>query len=171
MSVLSDAESSQFREIYDTTYRSVHKYVTRRISDEVDDLVEDTYITAWRRRESIPIEAEERLLWIYGIARRLIANRLRLRSRRSRFVREFGPLNHEAPSTESAAVASVIVHSALGKMRQRDREILLLVEWEGLTLHQAAQVLGVAPTTATKRLATARERFKAFCGSVKVPTP
>ena len=159
-----EAESAGFRELYLETYPAVYKYVFRRLRTDVDDVVEDTFVTAWRRRSSTPSNPDEHLLWLYGIARRLIANRVRLHSRRGRFVREMEPISHTASSTEDAAVASVMVHAALGRMKHNDREILLLVEWDGLSVDQSARVLGINSTTATKRLAAARQQFKQLCG-------
>lgn len=162
-----DVESLRFREMYIATFPSVFKYVFRRLKEDVDDVVEETYITAWRRRKDIPEDSDECQLWLFGIARRLMANRFRLRSHRSRFVRQMEPLTSNETNTEGAALASVLVHSALGKMRRRDREILLLVEWDGLTVDQSARVLAISPTAATKRLAVAREQFKTLCGNVE----
>jgi RNA polymerase sigma-70 factor (ECF subfamily) len=53
-----------------------------------------------------------------------------------------------------------LVHEALGRLGSRDREILLLAEWEDLTPAQIAEVLGCLAMTARGRLHRARRRFR-----------
>jgi RNA polymerase sigma-70 factor (ECF subfamily) len=53
------------------------------------------------------------------------------------------------------------VHAALRRLGARDREVLLLAEWEGLTAAQIAAVVGCLTVTARGRLHRARLRFRA----------
>jgi RNA polymerase sigma-70 factor (ECF subfamily) len=53
------------------------------------------------------------------------------------------------------------VHEALARLGARDREVLLLAEWEGLAPRQIAGILGCAAVTARARLHRARKRFRA----------
>ena len=52
------------------------------------------------------------------------------------------------------------MHEALARLRPRDREVLLLAEWEGLSPAQIAGVLGCLTVTARGRLHRARRRFR-----------
>ena len=52
------------------------------------------------------------------------------------------------------------VHAALARLSDRDREVLLLVEWEGLRPAELATVLGCREVTARGRLYRARSRFR-----------
>ena len=53
------------------------------------------------------------------------------------------------------------MHEALRRLGPRDREVLLLAEWEGLSPAQIAAVLGCLTVTARGRLHRARRRFRA----------
>ena len=53
------------------------------------------------------------------------------------------------------------MHEALDRLRSRDREVLLLAEWEGLSPAQIAAVVGCTTVTARGRLHRARHRFRA----------
>ena len=53
------------------------------------------------------------------------------------------------------------MHEALRRLGPRDREVLLLAEWEGLSPAQIATVLGCSTVTARGRLHRARRRFRA----------
>ncbi len=53
------------------------------------------------------------------------------------------------------------MHEALHRLAPRDREVLLLAEWEGLSSAEIAGALGCLSITARGRLHRARRRFRA----------
>jgi DNA-directed RNA polymerase specialized sigma24 family protein len=59
-------------------------YVLRRTAspDDAADVLAETFLTAWRRLEDMPREPQSRL-WLYGVARRVLANHYRGERRRS----------------------------------------------------------------------------------------
>ncbi len=72
--------------------------------------------------------------------------------------------------------ASAHLSAALSSLSERDRELLLLMAWEGLEPQQAAEVLGVRPNTlavrfhrARRRLSAALEAHEADDGSERAP--
>jgi len=56
-----------FPALYERTNKQISQYVFRRISFDVEDVVDDIYTTAWRKRDDIPTDDEEALLWLYAI--------------------------------------------------------------------------------------------------------
>jgi DNA-directed RNA polymerase specialized sigma24 family protein len=54
-----------------------------------------------------------------------------------------------------------LVHEALRRLGPRDREVLLLAEWEDLAPAEIAAVMGCLAITARSRLHRARRRFRA----------
>lgn len=167
---MSDVDSSDrdFNEVYVAARPYVKRYVTRRMQGDVDDVVDEVFLTAWRRRDKMPVVEDELLMWLYGIARRVTANKVRWHRRRERFQKSIEPLTSGSNSGESTSIDSMVVHAALAKLKPADREILMLVEWEGLTVRQSAEVLEVTESAAGKRLAAAREAFRRCCGDVAV---
>lgn len=136
----------------------VATYVIRRYRGDVPDVVDEVFLIAWRKYDTLPADDQARQAWLYATARRVIANRVRWRARLDRFSTLSEPLS----STESPDVAEhdVAVHEALASLRERDRELLLLVEWDGLTIDAAADALQLPSTTITARLRAAREAFR-----------
>ena len=59
-----------------------------------------------------------------------------------------------------AASEASLVRGALRSLGQRDREVLLLAEWEGLSAAEIAKVVGCRAVTARGRLHRARQRFR-----------
>lgn len=152
---------SDFTSMYLATAPYVTRYVVRRLRGDVDDVVEDVFVTAWNKRAEMPTDRDDQLVWLYAVARRTIANTVRLRRRRERFNKSLEPLTTHDRS--DAALSVTIVHAALAKMNDKERDLLLMIEWDGLTVAQAAQVADITESAAGKRLATARENFRKLC--------
>jgi RNA polymerase sigma-70 factor, ECF subfamily len=150
---------ARFEAVYAAHNAAVRTYVRRRVdSQDADDVVADVFVIAWRRLREVP---EDPLPWLLGVARRVMANRWRGATRaaalRDRMIFE---RPRSAPSVSMSPGSSQEVLRALSTMREKDRETLLLVAWEGLAPAQAAAVLGVSPNTFSARLSRARRRFE-----------
>ena len=142
---------------------AVGNYLRRRLypltDGDLDDLVAETFTVVWRRCEAMPRDAE--LPWIIGVARNVLHNAQRSRRRRSAYEGAVLP-RADASSTEDVVVADARVRHGLESLRGDDREVLLLHVWDGLSVADVAQVLGVTPDAAAVRLSRARHRFRAF---------
>jgi RNA polymerase sigma factor (sigma-70 family) len=129
-------------------------------ASDAQDAVADVFLTAWRRLDDLP-DGDEARVWLYATARRVIANQRRSLRRRSalqeRLAREAIAVPRHASSSDRERA---LVHDALLRLRARDREVLLLAEWEGLSPAQIAAVLGCLTVTARGRLHRARRRFR-----------
>jgi RNA polymerase sigma factor (sigma-70 family) len=122
--------------------------------------VADVFLTAWRRLDELP-DGDAARVWLYATARRVIANQRRSGRRRTALhdrlrLEAAAPEESPTPDAEEA-----LVHEALRRLGPRDREVLLLAEWEGLSPAQIATVLGCLPVTARGHLHRARRRFRA----------
>ena len=153
-----------FNQIYVRTKPAVTKYVSRRILGDSSDTVNEIFLTAWRRRTDMPQDEESQLMWLYAIGRRTIANTVRWRARLDRFNRATNALT-ETSSVNNSSETTVIVNDCLSKLKKNDREILLLVEWDECSVHEAAKILGITEAATTKRLKHARDCFIALYNS------
>ncbi len=134
-------------------YPQILAYARRRVPADADDVVGEVFTTAWRRLDEVPTDA---LPWLYGVARRLIAN-----ARRSAARHPIAALV-DAPASDDAAAVAVeraSVAGALARLSDEDREILMLVAWEGLTPARASHALGCSVPTFYVRLHRARGRL------------
>jgi RNA polymerase sigma-70 factor (ECF subfamily) len=149
---------ARFEALYASHNAAVRTYIRRRVdSQDADDVVADVFVIAWRRLRDV---AEDPLPWLLGVARRVMANRWRGATRnaalRDRMMLERPNL---APSDSMTPEPREVLR-ALSAMREKDRETLLLVAWDGLKPAQAARVLGVSPNTFSARPSRARRRFE-----------
>ena len=144
-----------FEQLFADHLRTVSAYVRRRASaDEVDDVVAETFLVAWRRLEDVPPEPKG---WLLGVARRVLANQRRATARRA-------ALTASAAATMSpgahAAEGGSRALRALAKLSERDRDLLLLAAWDGLTADEIAAVVGCSRAAAKVRLHRARRRLQ-----------
>lgn len=163
-----DDRGRRFAECFRVHYSRVLAYGLRRSLDRAaaEDAAAETFLVAWRRFDDAPSEP---LPWLLAIARNVIFNETRSVRRRDRMAARLAAerlvlgeqsaagLNHEG-SDDSAANART-VRMALERLGDRDREILLLSSWDGLSARRAAAALGCSPGTFAVRLHRARARF------------
>jgi RNA polymerase sigma-70 factor (ECF subfamily) len=159
--------SEQFEQMWQRFSPAVLRYARRRVAPaDVDDVVAETFVVAWRRLGEAP---EFPLPWLFVIARGVAANARRSGQRREalheRLVQQ--PAEHAAETADVPADAV----AALARLGERDRELLTLLAWDDLTPQEAAEALGISHAALRVRLHRARRRFLALLGdSVAAPT-
>jgi RNA polymerase sigma-70 factor (ECF subfamily) len=164
----------RFEDAYRSSGTAVLGYALRRSLSREDalDVVAETFATAWRRRTDMPADPLEVRPWLFGIARRCLANAARGARRSGRLGERLAASLTDAalpdPSTlhEHRAEARR-VREALDELSADDRELVTLVAWEGLTPSEAAAALGLAPGTARVRLHRARTRLRAVLSTTE----
>jgi RNA polymerase sigma-70 factor (ECF subfamily) len=156
-----DERRRRFDELFESYGPDLVAYCGWRAgpSGDPQDAVADVFLVAWRRLDQLP-EGDAARVWLYATARRVLANQRRS-SRRRAALRERLALEPVAAwETPAADGDHARVHEALRRLGPRDREVLLLAEWEGLTPAQIATVVGCLAVTARGRLHRARHRFR-----------
>lgn len=152
-----------FTGIFEENARQLLGYALRRVADAGDaaDVVAETFLVAWRRSEVVPSGPEARL-WLYGVARRVIANQRRGTLRRSNLAERLRlDLVDLVPIDRSSVPDTVaVVREAMARLSADDRELLWLTNWEGLTPAEVAVVCGIPPGTARSRLHRARHNLR-----------
>ena len=129
----------RFEELYMAHYPAIATYVRRRASpDDIADVIAETFTTAWRRLDDIPRREEEARLWLYGVARRVLANHFRAEERRTALAAR---LREEAASWAVPDRTHDPAYQAFQRLSDDDRELLSLVAWEGLSGPEIAKVL------------------------------
>ncbi|MBC9732730.1 RNA polymerase sigma factor [Nocardioides marmotae] len=158
------AHEDAFRRLYATHFDAVLGFALRRVDrpEDAADVAADTFLVAWRRLAHAPAEPETRP-WLYGVARRVLANHRRGEGRRSalgdRLRRELATV---APDPSADVVQRADVTAAMRRLSGRDQEVLQLHLWEGLESREIAEVLGLTTVVVRPRLSRARARLRAL---------
>lgn len=141
-------------------------YFLRRVDASCDaaDLLAEVFLVVWRRFDDVPVGGEA-APWLFGVARRVLANHRRgLRRSDGLAVKLRSTLDRRAvPSPEAASLdyeAVARVHRALAALPELDREIVTLRAWEGLSAADISLVVGGTPENIRVRLHRARSRLR-----------
>ncbi|ABS03756.1 RNA polymerase, sigma-24 subunit, ECF subfamily [Kineococcus radiotolerans SRS30216 = ATCC BAA-149] len=159
-SAATGEELAAFEQVYRDTRQALLAYLHRRAPADAADLLAEVYLVAWRRRDVLPAGEQQRL-WLYGIARRLLAEHHRTRA------------DHASLDTVGEAVLTpwregrdgetpraAAVRQVLAELNDTDRELLTLTTWEHLSTTDAAHVVGITAGSARVRLHRARRKLR-----------
>jgi RNA polymerase sigma factor (sigma-70 family) len=167
---MTESESrSRFDALFAAYGPAIVVYCSWRAGSESDaqDAAAEVFLTAWRRLDTVP-EGEAARVWLYATARRVIANQRRSRRRRLALQERLAREPAGAPSAEPPDHEAALVHEGLRRLGARDREVLLLAEWEGLSPAEIGTLLGCRAVTARGRLHRARSRFRTSFEELRV---
>jgi len=149
-----------FSQLFERTHVALLGYAVRRVGDPADaaDVVAETYLVAWRRLDDVPPGAEARP-WLFGVARRVLANHYRGERRRLALADRLRDSLHQAVPPPEVPEPS-LVERAVERLGDDDRELLHLVAWEELAREEIAVAMGLSRAAVRVRLHRARNRLR-----------
>jgi RNA polymerase sigma-70 factor (ECF subfamily) len=149
--------------LWNAHYPAVLAYARRRAPEEMaNDAASAAFTVLWRR---IDEPLDDPLPWLLAVARRELANQRRGEARRRRLGIRARTAAATEPDAADRAVDQAQARAALARLRPDDREVLMLVAWEGLDPTRAATVLGISPAAFAVRLHRARRRLESHLKS------
>ncbi len=168
--VVAAARRKRFEELYAEHQARVLGYVLRRTerADEAADVVAETFLVAWRRLDDAPT-ADVRL-WLYGVARRVLANHRRGERRRTQLADQ---LRSDLAGWDPAPAGEgefAELAAAFRSLPHGDRDVLALEGWEQLDAGEIAVVLGCSRNAARIRLHRAPRRLRAAIATSRSPS-
>lgn len=169
----SQTDPQRFAELYDRHAPDIHRYAARRLGHSAaDDVVAETFLVAFRRRDRFDPSRGSARPWLYGIASNLIAGHRRSEVMQYRVLAKTAvdPVmeahDDRADSRVAAAAVTRQLGAALARLSKGDRDVLLLVAWESLTYDEVAQALAIPVGTVRSRLNRARKKVRKALGGV-----
>lgn len=139
-------------------------YLTRN-PPEADDLVQETYLRAFRFSHRFQPGTHLRA-WLFQIMRNTFLTFYRLRERETA-IAEDGvpdwdvPMFHDAPDEDSRAMeAHTDLERAMRRLPEEFRTVLLLAEVEGMPLEEVARVMACPVGTVKSRIFRAKDRLR-----------
>ncbi len=167
-----ESREERFEGCFRAHYGRVLAYGLRRLPDRTaaEDVAAETFLVAWRRLDEM---SSDPLVWLLAIARNVVYNERRSSRRRERLTARLTiePAAPDGALGPDASPAASDVIRALKRLDERDREVLLLITWDGLDRRRSAAVLGCSPGTFAVRLHRARTRLaRELHRAASVPT-
>ena len=158
---------ARFEALYAANHSPIFGYALRRTAspDDAADILAETFLTAWRRLDELP-PGDDAKMWLYGVARRALANYYRGERRRSALADRLHAELASSYVPPSSDGESAKITEALRRLPQRQLEVLALNAWEGLDYGEIAIVLGCSRNAVRIRLHRARIRLAAELAAI-----
>jgi RNA polymerase sigma factor (sigma-70 family) len=160
-------EPERFAVLFDRHAPHIHRYLARRAGRQVaDDLVAETFLTAFAKRDRYDLGYSDARPWLYGIATNLVGQHRRDEVRQYRIM-QGAVAEPEVPDHADRVAAGVtaqatraLLDAALAELSAGDRDVLLLIAWEQLTYQEVSRALAIPAGTVRSRLHRARTKVR-----------
>lgn len=161
---------ADFEQIFNAHFSEIHRYIVRRLSDDVaDDLAAEVFLAAYRGGYDASRGGVRP--WLYGIATHLIARHRRTEIRRWKALSRTAERAEHNP--EDAVLARVAADQLTGKLagalaglKRGDRDVVLLSVLGDLSHAEVAAALRIPAGTVASRLNRARKQLRKALGDV-----
>lgn len=162
-------DPAAFEDFYRAHVDAVSRFVARRVDDPylAADLTVEVFVAAIEAARRSFVVRGSAIGWLYGVARNVMAAERRRQAREQRAVRRLA--GHAMVDEDDAVrltekidaeAQSRALYQAMDGLSASDRAVLELVALDGLAVQEAAEVLGIRPAAARKRLQRARQRVQ-----------
>ena len=156
-------DEARFEALFDANFDDVWRFARRRCasSNDADDIAAQVFAVAWRRRDDAPAETVR--LWLFGVARNVLANhhrsddrarRLRRRLAGERLAPVTGWLGDVATDDRDERL-----RRSIDELNDDDREVLIMRYWDELAVTEIAALLDRTPNAVSMRLHKTRRRL------------
>jgi RNA polymerase sigma-70 factor (ECF subfamily) len=143
-----------FLDQHDRLYRAL--YFITGSPDDAEELMQDSFLKLWERWDSIGV-IEDPVAWLFRVS----LNGFRMRARRARVAaRRLVPTTSPRDPFEDVNIRED-VRRMLRSLPQRQRAALVLTEIFDYSSEQAAQILGIRPSTVRALASQGRAALRA----------
>jgi RNA polymerase sigma-70 factor, ECF subfamily len=161
----SDADAA-FEELYRQSRDDVYGYVCGLLRDRsaAEDVTAQAFERAYRRRRTFKPSRGNRRAWLFGIARNAALDELRRRSRQARLAAEPEDEGWAVPHEGAdVAIRRAALRSGIAELAPRERELVALKFFGGLTNAEIASVIGTSETNAGTRVHRVIQKLRRAC--------
>jgi RNA polymerase sigma factor (sigma-70 family) len=163
----SRREPERFAVLFDRHAPHIYRYLARRAGRQVaDDLVAETFLAAFAKRDRYDLGYADARPWLYGIATNLVGQHRRDQARQYQ-ISQAAVAEPEVPGHAERVAADVtaqamrpLLDAALAALPPGDRDVLLLVAFEQLSYREVSRALGIPVGTVRSRLHRARAKVR-----------
>lgn len=143
-------------------------YLSRRVGvEDAPDLLGETFATTWRRAGDVPADPEQARMWLFGIARGALQNHRRGERRRWALAERVRA--NASLCAAPAADEHIEVRDAIARLEPDLAELIQLVHWDGMSIAEAAQIVGIPASTARSRYQRAKEQLRTALSMAAAP--
>ncbi len=164
-----DTAQVAFEALYRSSRDDLYAYVAGLLRDRsaAEEVTSQAFERAWRKRRQIDPERGPARAWLFGIARNAALDELRRRSRHGEMPEDVadpagGPMAPRASGGDPAAIAvqRTALRQAMDSLNGRERELVALKYFAGLSNAEIAKVIGTSESNAGTKLHRAIEKLR-----------
>src|SRR5436190_14188059 len=161
-----DGDHGAFEVLYRRYSRPVFGLALRRLGDRgrAEDAVQETFASIWRSAGSYRPERGPGAPWLYAVARNAIVDRARMRTELASDPPEEATTDPGPPERAEQSWVAWRMHRALEELPEREREVVALAYWSGLSQSEVADYLGIPLGTVKTRTRAALARLADILG-------
>jgi RNA polymerase sigma-70 factor (ECF subfamily) len=158
---VADRDREAFEELYHRYIRSVFGLALRRLRDRqrAEDAVQETFTSIWRSAGSYKPERGAAAPWLYAVARNAIVDRFRSQPDATGEVPDLVSADPGPSELAESSYVSWRVHRAIESLPQREREVVELAYWSGMSQSEVAEYLHIPLGTVKTRTRSALARL------------
>jgi len=167
------ADEVLVRQLYQEHGGALLAYATRLMGDRAlgEDVVQETLIRAWRNPESLTNNKGSVRGYLFTIARNLSIDRHRARQARPAEVAESPGTTPIEQDHADQVVDSMLVLGAMDRLSHEHQIVLQSLYFQGRTVEETADRLGVPPGTVKSRSYYALRRLREVMAERPVARP
>lgn len=156
----------RFHAVVDRHFDAVAAFLARRVGPDVaEDLAQEVFVTAFRKRAKFDARYDSARPWLLGIATRAIASHRREERRQLELLQRVATA--PVPAEHVRADVDPDLFAGLTALARRDRDAFLLHVWGDLAYDEVAQALGIPVGTVRSRIHRARRQLTAHLGGAR----
>jgi RNA polymerase sigma-70 factor (ECF subfamily) len=158
---VGEGDRQAFEELYRRYTRPVLGLALRRLGDRgrAEDAVQDAFTAIWRSAGSFDPERGQGGAWLYTVARNAIVDGARRRPEPPMEAPDEASGDRGPDERAEASWLAWRVHSALERLPERERPVIELAYWGGLSQSEISERLGVPLGTIKTRTRSALGRL------------
>lgn len=151
--------AESFTELFVTAYPTILRYARRRLPSTVtaEDVAAETLAAAWRDWSR---GLRHDLRWLHGVAAHKIADHYRDEERRGDLVAALARAGTDPAEPDGWLVRALA--DAVAQLSGRDREVIVMTYWRGMTGEEIARVMGISTSAVWAVQSRARRRLRAL---------
>jgi RNA polymerase sigma-70 factor (ECF subfamily) len=159
-------DASAFEDLYRRYARPVFGLALRRLGDRgrAEDAVQETFASIWRSASSYRPERGPGAPWLYAVARNAIVDRARARTDLPTDVPDEASADLGPADRAEQGWVAWRVHRALEELPEREREVIALAYWSGLSQSEVAEFLAIPLGTVKTRTRAALTHLSEILG-------
>ena len=158
---IAEGERPAFEELYRRYARAVLGLALRRLGDRgrAEDATQEVFVAIWRSARTFDPSRGNGAPWLYAVARNAITDGIRRAPEPTAELQE-GPSGEPDPSTRAEdSWVAWRVHRALEVLPEKERAVIEVAYWRGLSQSEIAELLGIPLGTVKTRTRSALARL------------